>query len=227
MSKIAFCMVARDQMHTATALDLSAAMLCTMRAGHTVAMIPVIGTGIAGQRQSAVKEALAQGAEWLMWIDSDMRFPPDACLRLLKHRRDIVGCNYATREWPPLPTARKISDDKKVWSSVYTPDGKTGLEVVNGLGFGCILVAAKVFTRIKENKELWQNGKPPPWFNWLYSTVNEKQLGEDLFFAQLAEQSGFQIHLDHDLSREILHIGSWEFSLAQVEACKAKYEDAA
>lgn len=218
--KIAFCVVSRDICHAAFAFDLANAMICTNRAGHSVTLIHNIGTGIAGQRETATREALAAGADWLFWVDSDMRFPPDACLRLLKHRRDIVGCNYATREVNPIPTAKRLSADRRVWSEVHTTSQSTGLEEVHGLGYGCILVAAPVYRKIKENTELHQGGQPPPWFIFQWSTVNNKQLGEDLFWCDLATRTGFKINVDHDLSKLIKHIGSFEYALDHVEALR-------
>lgn len=218
--KIAFCVVSRDMCHSAFAFDLANAMICTNCAGHSVALVHNIGTGIAGQRETTARDALAAGADWLFWVDSDMRFPPDAALRLLSHKRDVVGCNYSTRAMPPEPTAKTLSADRRVWSALHTDERSSGLAEVSGMGFGCILISARVFKGIKDNKDLHQGGYPPPWFIFQWSTVNGQQLGEDLFWCDLAVRSGFKLHVDHDLSKLIKHIGSFEYSLDHVQAIR-------
>jgi hypothetical protein len=215
VSKIAVCTISRDMLHASFAFDLVNLMMFTATSGHQVTLCQNVGTGIAGQRESVAADALQKGAEYLLWLDSDHRIPVETALKLMAHNVDIVGCNYATRSVEPGPTAKKVSADRRVWSEVHTTKESKGLEVVNGLGFGCILIKAEVFKKIKASPK---NGHERPWFTFMYSQINNEVLGEDLFFAWMAEECGFQLHLDHDHSKHVRHIGSFEYSLDHVEA---------
>ena len=215
MSKIAVCVISRDMLHASFCFDLVNLMMFTATSGHQVTLCQNVGTGIAGQRESVAADALKKGAEYLLWLDSDHRIPIETAINLLKHDKDIVGCNYATRSPEPGPTAKRVSDDRRVWSEVHTTKESTGLEIVNGLGFGCIMIKAEVFRQIKLQKK---NGHERPWFTFMYSSVNNEVLGEDLFFAWMAEECGFQLHLDHDHSKHVRHIGCFEYALDHVEA---------
>jgi hypothetical protein len=52
---------------------------------------------IAHGRNSSVQLALDGGASHVLFVDSDMKLPPDALVRLLSHEVDIVGATYNRR----------------------------------------------------------------------------------------------------------------------------------
>jgi len=76
------------------------------------------GTLIFSQRESLAKEALADGAEYILWVDSDMRFPKNTLERLLAHGKKIVGVNAVTRRKPVLPTAINFYEDKEIFEKI-------------------------------------------------------------------------------------------------------------
>jgi hypothetical protein len=84
---------------------------------------------------------------------------------------------------------------------VYTEQDSSGLEEVEAMGFGCICVHREVFEAM-----------PPPWFHipWNEQTM-KYDCGEDVYFCRKAKENGFQVMLDHDLTKEVAHIGSMEF----------------
>ena len=165
------------------------------------------GTLIHDLRAELTQDALDSGADWIFFLDDDMRFPADALECLLRHRRDIVGCNYVTRSIPPRPTAKRASEDGMHWYDVPTRPFSAGLEEVDGLGFGCILINARVF---KET--------PKPWFSMPYAPHLGNHVGEDVYFCTVAGNAGFTTNLDHDLSKVIKHTGEFEFSWEHFEA---------
>ena len=67
----------------------------------------VSGTLIADQRMKLARMALEGGADYLLFLDSDMRFPANAVRQLLKHDKHIVAANYATRRLPVKTVAFK------------------------------------------------------------------------------------------------------------------------
>jgi hypothetical protein len=200
--RVAICIPSRDTVHAAFAFDLAnLAAYWTARNGTMGGSLNILnstGTLIADQRVNLAQEAIAAGADWTLWLDTDMRFPKSALDRLLAHGKDIVGCNYSTRVVPPEPTANTLKDGK--WEPVYTKPDSTGLELVEFLGLGVALIKTDVFKRLES-----------PCFHLGYSTVNNKFIGEDVYFCLKAKEAGIESFIDHDLSKEIRHIGSFEF----------------
>jgi len=46
-------------------------------------------------------------------------------------------------------------------------------------------------------------------------------VGEDIYFCKLAQAHGFKVWVDHDLSKDVKHIGKMEFTHDHAEACRA------
>jgi hypothetical protein len=49
-----------------------------------------------------------------------------------------------------------------------------------------------------------------PYFDWV--TGKKSFIGEDVYFFNRVRQCGFSVYVDHDLSKEIYHIGSVRLS---------------
>ncbi len=200
--KVAICVPCRDTVMTGFAFDL--AKLCAYEGvtrcakGGSLMIYQVPGTLIFNQRERLAEEALKDGADAILWIDSDMRFPKDALQILLPRKLPIVGVNATTRRFPVLPTALDYDQETKDLVKVTSKD-KTGLEQVLGLGFGMVLVRKEVFQKVEK-----------PWF-WFEQTDKGGTIGEDIYFCVKAFDKGFKTVLDHDLSKHIRHIGTYEY----------------
>lgn len=170
------------------------------------------GTILSEQRSELAKLALLGGADWVVWFDSDMRFPIDTIERLLAHNKPIVMAGYPTRKPPAIEPTQYADDETTV--RVYTEKDSTGLQEIASGGFGCIAVHKSVFEAM-----------PPPWFHIPW---NEKELkfecGEDIYFCRKAREAGFKIYLDHDLSKKVSHIGQYEFGHIEALACRQSIE---
>jgi hypothetical protein len=157
-------------------------------------------TNLAVSRYELAKAALERGASDLLWIDSDMTFPMIGAELLLMHKAPFVAASCPTRRRPLRTTARHGLN--RLPSSI----GKTGLEKVDGVGFGFTLVKREVFEKV-----------PTPWFatGWVKDPETGEiggAMSEDIYFCMNARKAGFDILVDHDLSREIGHIGEVEFT---------------
>lgn len=156
-------------------------------------------SGISMARHGLLVKAFQEGATHIMWIDADMIFPHDTVHRLMAHDLPVVGANCVRRQEPYTWTAQDV-DGNEV-SSV----GKTGLEEVGYLGFGVTLMRMDCFTKID-----------PPFFNfeWVQDnpqTMAGHYMGEDIYlFDKLASKTGIRPVVDHDLSRQIKHVGRLE-----------------
>jgi hypothetical protein len=171
----------------------------TMNTNDAVSLKISQGTLIANQRAELSLDAMQENCSHVLFVDSDMRFPQDMIGRLLKHDLDIVATNCARRRMPTGPTAQlyKENGDREL---VWTMPESTGLQEVGSVGMGVMLIKANVFAALSE-----------PWFETPWRNDKRGYIGEDVFFCQKAAAAGFKIHIDHDVSKEIGHIGTFEF----------------
>lgn len=165
----------------------------------------VTGTYVHSARQQLADLAIEQGADFVLWLDSDMRFPKDTMVRLLAHREAVVGINYSKRGLPPAYVGIKSVDPPV--PCVTGPDS-TGLEDVEAMGFGAVLMRTSVLSDLHDPK-----GEDGPWFFYEWDADQERMIGEDVRFCQLLGAAGYQPKVDHDLSKQCKHIGTLEYMI--------------
>jgi GT2 family glycosyltransferase len=147
---------------------------------------------VSHNRREIAHEALAWGADWLLWLDADMVFPPDALIRLLAHGKPIVAANYRRRDPDSAAsTAARLVDGR----AVPLEPGRDGLEEAAFCGFGLCLVASAVLRAMS-----------PPLFLEGVDKDQRTAVGEDAYFFIRARASGFPCLIDHALSLEVGHI---------------------
>ena len=209
--RIAILIPARGQMEVATAFDLVAMCAYTIKTTkHDIDLFTSSGTLIFDQRNSLVKTALEIKADYLLFVDADMRFPKDTLKILMAHDKDIIGVNATTRSEPVKPTAKNIvlqEDGSVDWMPIYS-NVKSGVERVDGIGCGIMLIKRKVVEEIEM-----------PYF-YFEQLGNNKILGEDIYFCIKARDSGFDTWVDHDLSKHIKHIGQYVYGWHNIELPK-------
>lgn len=206
---VSICVPARDEVATGFAHDLSvlsARWYAAAPPGARFDVHFVNGTLIADQRAKLARMALHSGADYALFLDSDMRFPSYLLEKLIARNKDIVACNYATRRLPVETVA--FSDFARL-ECIYSYD-RTGLEEVDAIGMGAMLVKTEVFKKL-----------PLPWFNVSWLPSGQMYVGEDIYFCKLAQAHGFKVWVDHDVSKDVRHIGAMEFTHAHAEACRA------
>jgi len=197
---IAVCTPARDMVHTMFTYDL-VNMVCfhTLNTNDAVSLKISEGTLIANQRAELTLDAMREQCSHILFIDSDMRFPQDLISRLLAHDLDIIATNCARRRMPTGPTAQVYKPDGErelVWTM---PESK-GLQEVHSVGMGVMMIKSSVFKALSE-----------PWYETPWRHDKRGYIGEDVFFCRKAREDGFKIWIDHDVSKEIGHIGMFEF----------------
>jgi len=207
--KVAICIPTRGEMEVGTAFDL--ALMCgydsRFRKDGKQALYTVAGTLIFDQREKLAESALKEGADYILWVDADMRFPKNTIEYLISLDKDIVGANATTRVPPIHGTAKNawINKEEKTinWQKINSKD-KKGLERVTAIGCGVMLVKAEVFRKT-----------PRPWF-WFEQLPGEKLLGEDVYFCVKAHDAGFETWVDHEFSNAVGHVGSYTFGWHEV-----------
>lgn len=131
------------------------------------------------KRTRLALRALEWGADYLLLIDWDHVFPPDALIRLAAHDKPFVAANYPMRHGSPVATALRSENDRA--------SGR-GLQRVSAAGLGFALVKAQVFSTT-----------PQPWFRTHMSEAGELLRGEDVHFCNQVRRAGIPIYVDHDL----------------------------
>lgn len=202
MMRLAIGGPTRDMVPASFAVDVSQlyAKCRESRIWSTVTIGFVASTYIHVGREWFLEASIKQGATHVLWLDTDMSFPAEAALRLFMHDRPIVGCNYVVRQASGLFTARR--NDRRV----ETLERSTGLEVVDEIGFGCVLMRTDIVTRLHR-----------PWFRHGLN-VQLGDVGEDIMFCRALRDAGHTIYIDHDLSKELGHVGTHTYRTVEKQS---------
>jgi len=184
--RVAVCIPSGTMVHADFAIALSALVAHSM--GTTqIGVWNRKGTLVEEARNLLVEEAMAWRPDWLLWLDTDHRFPPEALLRLLGHDTDIAAATYRGR-WPPFPVAGSFLDPTHDLAA-------GGLVEAEWLPAGLMLVRAAVYRAF-----------PRPWYRNSYDAAGAIT-GEDVNFCRAARAAGASVWCDLDLSRDVLHLG--------------------
>jgi hypothetical protein len=171
-----------------------------------VSTINIRSSTIAQQREDIVKTARKQECQYLLFVDSDQIFPHDTARRLIMHNKDVIGCNIAVKRLPSLPTARSYVEKWPYTGDiVYTTPTSKGIEQIWKIGCGVLLIKMEVFDRLTE-----------PWFNFGWND-EVGYVGEDWWFCNKLWEAKIPMYIDHDLSREVGHIGNYIYTHKDVE----------
>jgi hypothetical protein len=157
-------------------------------------------------RQECLEDALMQDCTHALFIDTDQTFPMDTAHRLLAWKKHIVACNIPLKITPSFPTARARGPTQfgvPIFSN--STSNPMGLEKVWRVGAGIMLIDLSILAKV-----------PKPWFELRYSDKAHQFVGEDWYFVGKCEDAGFDTYIDHDLSRHIGHVGTYQFTHANI-----------
>lgn len=145
-------------------------------------------------REAVLAGALARQATHLLWLDTDMTCPPETARRLAQHDRPIVAANCVMRDPRLLCTAQRGGQ------RIDTRPDSTGLEPVDSVGLAVLLMRLDVVADLAR-----------PWFQVGIDPQTGAVVGEDVGFCRALRMAGHTIWIDHDLSKEIGHIGQYTY----------------
>lgn len=146
---------------------------------------------ISDARNAACETAIKYGFEYLLFIDSDMDFPPDTLSRLKACNADVACTDMWSRGWPSFRTVmRSGSKDERGWiqsipvkDEDLPPVGHRGPEEIDVCGMACTLI------RVDFLKKFEKHFTNQPWF-WT------ARHGEDATFCFNAKEIGAKIVCD-------------------------------
>ncbi len=194
----------RDQLSTSTTSSLMMTDLSSewIPKGKTVRRDLIQGGILTLQRNAAVQR---MEGDWLLFIDDDMVWQPDAVRRLVEvreeHDLDIVGA-LCYRRSPPFQPTLYMREHPRSGSYNFLEKWKADVIEVDATGCAFLLIHKRAFEKIigMEMPPVEERMKigPPPIFRW------DGILGEDLRFCQDAKEAGCKIFVDTRI--EIGHV---------------------
>jgi len=159
-----------------------------------------IGSVITIARRNLTDIFLKSDFDYAWWVDSDMKFPIDAPIKLLKRGVPLVGANYRRRRFPN-PGFTGMMGKAGNYTELVTDDSSPPMQKVDVLPHGMVMVHRSVYEKI-----------PQPHYLQDYVPEINLEIGEDIYFCNKAKEAGFDVWVDHDLSKEIAHIGIFHFN---------------
>ena len=196
--KLAVCIPTRDTLHSAHALSLAEMVKFNTMNNIDTHVFMDASTILLTQRERLASAAIDLGAEYMLWLDSDMVFPSTTAVRLLAHNEPVVAANYVRRQLPAKGVAYQEIGD---WENPLSFDVQDELVEIEGIGMGCMLMKTEIFAEMRK-----------PWFEFGWSPESNDFLGEDMLLCQKIAVEGYTIKVDTMLSRELKHLGTFAFS---------------
>ena len=157
-----------------------------------------MGSLVWDSRTKLAQRAIRCEADYMLWLDSDMEFPPDLLERLMDtlnktEDADIVTGLYFRRVEPYSPVLFEKISLAGVGANWKEFDKLPEEDVfeVEGCGFGAVLVPTDVMMSVmaKYGDPFWP----------------QNHLGEDLAFCIRARELGYHIYCDQTI--RIGHVG--------------------
>lgn len=180
---------------------------------------PIVVEGcslISRARSEAVEQAIARGAEAVMWVDSDMNWTGGAIARLLAMDVDMVGA-ACPRKVPGL-------EWNVTWLDGEPRTHEKGMLEVKTVGTGFLLVKKRVFEIIKD--------RHPPNGQNTYKKHSTDDVcyayyscpgswGEDTYFCHQWRELGGKIWIDPAITIQHIIAPNWS-----VKGCMGEWLDA-
>ena len=164
---------------------------------------------------------LNSGFDYMLFVDADVEFKPEAVMRMLVPKKDIVCTPYRVKEDGMKYAVRfKDPDDIKIepFDLVEIEEGPAGLMLIHKKVFELLInkhpelkIEFNKPTRDKMNKEIGAEDAISRYmYNFWDTTFSLKTgewKGEDLSFCSLAREAGIKIYANLDSGTT--HHGSW------------------
>lgn len=172
---------------------------------HSIRIIPVrcTGSNIANNQNNIMRAAIEYKADYVLLLENDETIDgdPDFLVRLIRHRKDIVGATYMFKEYDKIRAMGVELDGSNLdWTSLYS---RPEVSEVMGLPAGCLLISRRVIDTLAEHTH--------PWFYHDVIGGTKQVRTTDYVFCGMARKAGFQVWLDAPLSLRIKHWGLFPY----------------
>ena len=173
--------------------------------------------------------------DFVLFMDDDIVPPPDALVKMLAHKVDIVAGACTVRQDPPLPNFRTYDPTTYTYTTCFEW-GQDGLIKTGAVGTGLMLISMEALKRIGEyyinckyeekfyglsgdkldklqsqRQEEARGTADFWWFEFLKNPLGKGEYGEDVSFCFKARELGIPVHVDTTIRP--LHMGDYGYSL--------------
>ena len=169
-------------MPTMGSMDIEA-VKALMQLEHDGTVDIISGSLVYDARDKIAMDALANEADYIMWLDSDVVYPSNIIKKLMSHNKDMVTGLYYKRVPPYSPCIYKLEDDKLYPYLDYPEDSFFQIEAA---GFGCMLTKTTAIKAVYDK------------FGGCFFPVNGVG-GEDLSFIRRAKDVGISVWCDSSI----------------------------
>ena len=178
-------------------------------------ILPVAGMPYDMARNVICMKALEVGVDAVFILDSDVIPPPDAILRLLRHRQPVISGVYHRRSPPHgLPVMQRPVGQ---WVMNYPPNAIIEVDVV---GSGCLLISTDVLRNLPPSRP------GSHWFDWRVNLQGLEpidgipHMSEDFVFCMRVKQKlGIPILVDTGV--QCKHVGLAQATYGRMDPCEA------
>ena len=222
--------------HTATVESMFNCLSACAEANIQLQFMITNGDSMVTRARNNIVDAFMAGkGDYLLFVDSDIGFTPEAIIRLVKSGYPVCGAAYPKKEldWKKVLVAAKRAKDEhelkamvanyvlNYFDSKVELDGK-GFAKVQDLGTGFLMIAREVFTKmaaeypeIKCGAPVASDGTPltdRPHYAY-FDTEIEKSTGayltEDWLFCRRWQRMGGDVWCD--TTQPLSHTGMFTF----------------
>ena len=160
------------------------------------------------------------GFDYMLFVDADVEFKPEAVLRMLVPKKDIICTPYRVRvPYHKYAVTYKDQNNIKIlpWDLVEITEGPAGLMMIHRSVFEKLMkdypklkIEFPKGSRALMNEEIGASSDAIDKYMYnFWDTSFKDQLwkGEDLAFCNLATEAGFKIYAN--LASQTTHHGPW------------------
>lgn len=199
---------------------------------------PCSASVVHWSRNWLMGEQLKSGKPWthVLYIDDDIVVEPEALLKLLAHKKDIVAGLCTRRNDPPIPNIRFYNKDDGTTRQIWEwPENQ--LIEVDAVGTGLMLVSQNAMEQVAQAYFdcLWEQEfygmtadrvekvkaarlakfdgeKICYWFRFLPTPIGDIEMGEDVTFCFMAKKyCGLSVYVDTSVQPG--HLGPYPFGI--------------
>lgn len=210
-----------DQVSVATLNGVALTFGLFFKHGIQAALLTSNDSILHKNRNILVDMFLDSGADYLIFIDSDMGFAPESVLRLIASAKvmnaDIIGA----------AGLQKTESRRFCCELLYPLQMHNGTNLIQAAGIGTafLLISRKVLEHLAYPAVKF---KISPASEKFYAQIFENEIdeegnfwSEDYSFCRKARKAGFSVWLDPSI--ELSHIGKKEWKGAPIEDIKEKF----
>lgn len=222
------------------AQDALAKMFNATRGHAQLFVEPTISSSIVHwSRNDALSRLLKTFKPWdfVLFIDDDIAPAPDAMIRMLAHKVDVVAAACTLRCDPPMPNFRIFNEETLTYHTCFDWSREGLIGGLNyGVGTGMILLSHDVLQKVGEyyinckfEEKFWgvsgdaldrlqtarqEKAKETAnfwWYEFLKHPLGDGEYGEDISFCFKCTQLGIPVHVDTTVRPK--HIGDYGYNL--------------